>query len=363
MSTPLDLLIAQMTEACVYRRAYFERVYRVRDDGRIVYDKVAYRPAATCYLARDEKTGEFAGFKQYTYIKGTWQYVIIGADRAFVHIHGANRDPMVGKSDLEVAFHLYDTKQKILYLMASFLENQSIPRARAKVHKPGAHTEAEAFAERAAGLKSGGVIAETEEEELIAFEASHGATSDFNAALSYLDSQMLDSVLAGFLNLTGAHSGRGSYALSRDQSQFYMQNRQGAAKELALTVTAGGAMATQAGLCSDLVRWNFGPQGKVPRLVFDSLTQTDTTDQLVAIFQTLASTPTPPLSRDFVNILAAKVADLLNLDQAKVEKALAEAPPAPVPGQAGQVAGAVSRAAGMVAGAQPPEQMTLPVGG
>src|SRR6266496_326051 len=50
--TPLDDIEAQCTSAFSYKRAYFELVFKVDDEsGKVVYDKVAFRPQTTCRLA------------------------------------------------------------------------------------------------------------------------------------------------------------------------------------------------------------------------------------------------------------------------------------------------------------------------
>src|SRR6478735_5350380 len=64
MTTPLHTVVAQMTGAFIYRKAFFEKVWKVTDDGKWTYDKIAWRPASTCNIKRDPKTGKFLGFFQ-----------------------------------------------------------------------------------------------------------------------------------------------------------------------------------------------------------------------------------------------------------------------------------------------------------
>jgi hypothetical protein len=65
MKTPLQDVIGQLTSAQTFRKAYFEKVFDVRDsDGKIVYDKLAFRPAATCEQKRDPRTAAPIGFRQ-----------------------------------------------------------------------------------------------------------------------------------------------------------------------------------------------------------------------------------------------------------------------------------------------------------
>src|ERR1039457_6560157 len=48
MKTPLQDVVGQVTSAQTFRKSFHEKCYAVREsDGRIVYDKIAFRPSAT----------------------------------------------------------------------------------------------------------------------------------------------------------------------------------------------------------------------------------------------------------------------------------------------------------------------------
>jgi hypothetical protein len=128
MSTPLDLVLAQMASARLYRVAYFEKVFKV-EDGKIVYDKLAYRPPASCRLKLDKHTGAFRGFKQRVWRDDGVEKVTIPPEKALVFIHGQHRRPAKGMSDLETVYAIFSVKQKIRYLWAEFLANQTMPKA------------------------------------------------------------------------------------------------------------------------------------------------------------------------------------------------------------------------------------------
>ena len=115
MHTPITELIGQTTSAQIFRRAFFEKVWKVRpSDERIIYDKIAYRPPATCQARYNDRTGEQNGFRQQVWLFGgnlmlsrkqkVPGYVDIPKIRSFIYTHGRHREPLTGVSEVEVAF-------------------------------------------------------------------------------------------------------------------------------------------------------------------------------------------------------------------------------------------------------------------
>jgi hypothetical protein len=114
MKTPMTTLIGQVTSAQIFRRAFFEKTFRVRDDGKIIYDKVAYRPPATCQARYNDRTGEANGFRQQVWLFGgnlmvssqqkVPGYVDIPKMRSYIHTNGKYREPLTGTSELEVTY-------------------------------------------------------------------------------------------------------------------------------------------------------------------------------------------------------------------------------------------------------------------
>ena len=319
MSTPLELVIAQATGACLYRRSFFEKVLKVDpDSGRIVYDQVAFRPPATCRLKLQLPGGTFDGFSQY--VGGEHPgaddegRVWIKPQKAFVFVYGQHRRPIEGLSDLETVFTLWETKQKVLFLLATFLENLTMPKA---IAKDGSDDEnqIQALAKKVATLKGGGVVGIGQSQSVEAFETSNTAADVFLAALGYLDAQMTGSVLAGMLDLTGAAaSGKGSFALSSSATDLFLQSRQAVLTELAAALTNW--------LVADLVRYNFGFRAPVPVFSFGPLVQQNV-DQALELLQSLAATDKPPVPREFIDMLVEKIADFFGLDVTRVRKAIA----------------------------------------
>jgi hypothetical protein len=249
MSTPLWQVLGQATGAYSQRRAFFEKVWAERD-GRLVYDKLAHRPAGTCKIKRGDR-GEFQGFKQYVGNQhpGADRYgeVMIEPGNAWVYLHGAHREPLHGISDFDVAWNNHIIKQKIKYIYFSlFLENTALPKTAVKV---GSGEDQKDAARKVAALRNGGVVGTPTGWDFFTFPTGEG--QPFLDALTYLDADSAGSILAGFTNLTDPAKTGGSYALSKDATDFFLMAQTAKLQELAGSLTSWVA--------ADLVRWNFGP--------------------------------------------------------------------------------------------------------
>src|SRR5271167_2534001 len=134
MRTPVADLIGQITSAQIYRRSFFEKVFKVREtDGKIIYDKIAFRPPATCQARFNDRTSEPNGFRQQVWLFGgnlmltknqkVPGYVDVPKVRSYVYTHGKYTEPLTGVSEMEVAYWCHQTQMKLLYLWYHFLEN------------------------------------------------------------------------------------------------------------------------------------------------------------------------------------------------------------------------------------------------
>lgn len=321
MSTPFELVLSQAVSACLFRKAFFEKVLRIDEEGRVVYDKLAFRPAPTCRLDYDEATGAFRGFRQRVPDehphKDAEGFAHIPPERAFVFIYGQHRRPIEGVSDLETVFALYETKQKIKYLWMTFLENQTMPKGVAQNDSsdPAAIRE---FAIKAATLRGNGVLGIGPDQSFTPYETSNAAAQAFSDAISFCDSEMYASVLAGFLQLTSsAASGKGSFALSDSATDFFLQSRQAVLTEL--------AAAIENFVIADLIRFNFGKGAAVPRFKFHSLRKGDL-QTAVGLLQSLAGQQQSRIPQTFLDLLVVQVAALLNLDVDQVTEAIKAGP-------------------------------------
>ena len=337
MSTPLRTVLAQMTSAVTYRVASFEKVLTRDRDGRIVFDKLAYRPPVNTRVIRDKKNGAYRGLEQDG-PEGGAEPIRIPAHRAFTYVHGQHRNPIIGTSDMEIPLTCWRTKQKLKFLWFLFLELHAQPRVAwsADGQTGGSHDSTKSAAKMWSRMKAGGSIALPPGVQGGVLEAGGHAADLYQGALNYLNGEMTGQVLADFTNLAGAAAdGRGSFALSRDQSDFYMMTRRAVADEMSDTFTNY--------VVADLVRHNYGPRGAVPRFKLGPLVKPD----LETLLGALGSIVKPEaMPAEFTSYVIESTAALLEMPTDKVAamvKAMTEAAQrsAQTPAQAAVAAGGV----------------------
>jgi hypothetical protein len=168
-------------------------------------------------------------------------------------------------------------------------------------------------------LKASGIVGlphPIEGQKMFEQIASPDAGTFFTEALSFLENWQIISVLAGFLGLTGmATAGRGSYALSQDQSDFYLKSRQAVAKEIAESLSYD--------VLRPLVMLNFGAGAAFPKAVFGPL-QDEQIQLLMTLFGQIVAAPALHIPLQVVDLLTERMASVLQLDVDQVHKALKE---------------------------------------
>lgn len=328
----LRTIIGQMSMASIYRKAFFEKRYIVDDQGIVRLTDLAWRPPATCEVKRDEHTAKFDGFRQRAWWffsdpsiakkrfakewgKNFTGYLDIPKQRAFVYIHGQHRNPLIGTSDMDVAYWVYKQKLKLMFLWWQFLENQSLP----KIAAYGAdQDQADDNADAIASMRSsavGGFLRPPAGQKLFdIIEASGQGAAQFRDALNFLDNFQTLSILAGFLNLpSAAMLGRGSYALSESQTDFFNKSRQGVIYEMQEAFTRD--------VIAPIIILNRGPDAAIPRLTSSALSSVDTA-QILSVFSQLAVAPALRIPDQFADMLAEKVASIFDLPLDRVAKVI-----------------------------------------
>lgn len=315
MQIPFNMVIAQATSARAYRKAFFEKVYK-EQDGKVFYDSIRFRPAETCRIARDPNTGAYKGYRQSPVRQGSPTLNPRGTDDvdilppyAWVHINGQRRNPLSGVSDLQVPLWCHETKMKILYLWTTFLATQAEPRLTVSGSDP------DGSASKLASLRGGGVVGLPNGTEAKVMESNGTAANVFKDMVNYLDTQMSASVLAGFTDLTSGATGTGSYALSQDQSDFFVQSLEAYSTELADSITHN--------ILGDLVVYNYGRSAKFPKFEFEPLADGDV-DRCITMLTALANGQSV-LPFEFVDELAMKTAGYLELDVERLRDAMEKA--------------------------------------
>lgn len=317
MKTPMQDVIGQVTSAQIYRKAYFEKVWVLNDAGKPTYEKLAYRPPATCELKRDINTGAITGFRQQRWGFGQQAitqkpgqipgWVDISRIRSYVHINGKHRQPLTGTSEFDVAFWCHKTKLKVIFLWLQFLESQSLPKV---IVYGQDQREANARADDIASMRSSGVAGFARgpqgAKDFEVLSSDGRGASQFADALSFLETWQTASVLAGFTGLSSLASlGKGSLALSQDQSAFFLKSRQAISMEIAESITHD--------VVAPLVTLNFGPSAAYPVFKFGALTD-ESSSQLVGLFQALSVAPALQVPPAILDLITERLATVLNLD-------------------------------------------------
>jgi hypothetical protein len=342
--TTIEQLISQMTMAFTDKKAVFEKVFKTKK-GKVVYDKWAWRPLETIELAYDAKNSDLRGFYQTPvkfgptpelYPQGNRIWTPM--QRGFVYIHGNWRDPIHGISSMRVPYWCFITKRKLRWLWYQFLDQTYLPKT--IVRNPD-DQQAIKDAKKVAMLRSRGVVGLRSDTEVSPFESGGHGAQGYLEAIRFLDSEMSNSIMAGFTDLTSsAAEGKGSYALAESQSKLFLRARRMVAKDMARQITNG--------LISDLVRYNYGNEVPCPNFQFGPLSEQNEL-AVLDMFKAVASTGAN-VDPEFYDELQSRVSTLLELDEGKVRKSMQTG--SDTPGGLQEMAKKVDIATGMVQGAQ-----------
>lgn len=343
--TTVEQLVSQMTMGITNRVTVFEKVFKLNNDQKVVYDKIAHRPLETIEIAYDAKTSDIRGFyqtpvrftpKPTLYPQG--QRIWVPMERGFIYVHGTWRDPLMGISSMRVPYWCYITKRKLRWLWYQFLDQTYLPKT---IVKNPDDRQAVADAKKVATLRSRGVVGLRGDTEVETLESGgHGATGYIDA-IRFLDSEMSHSIMAGFTDLTGsAAAGKGSYALAESATKLFMRTRRMVARDMARQLTNC--------VVADLVRYNFGTDVPCPRFAFGPLSEQNE-QSVLDMFKSVASTGAN-VDPEFYDQLQSRVATLLELDEGKVKKSMEEG--VDTPGSLQEMAAKVGIATQMVDSAQ-----------
>jgi hypothetical protein len=314
MRSPMQLVVSQMTSAWSYRRAYFEKVWK-RDGNGVTYDTLAWRPPESCILKRDPDNGSLRGFKQWKW--NQTDLVDFDAPYYFVYIHGQHREPVRGLSDLRVVYRNYELKQKIKFLWFTFLESLSLPRILVKGTSP---ENAKLAATAIAALRSAGVAGVPSnwmEGEPLPIDVGGQGAAEYMNCVQWLDSDSANSVLAGFTELSTNASGQGagSFALSKNDTDFFKSQLSGYTKEMDHDITGN--------IIRDLVYYNHGTDTPVPSFEIGALSEEDVQTSLT-LLNSIATATQVNLPDAFVEDLVMEVGRYLNMDLDKISRSIEE---------------------------------------
>lgn len=319
--TPFPQILQMMTSAVTHKRATFEKIFTVYD-GHHVYKDVAWRPQTTTSIVRNPENAGFEGFAQEAVTEAMQKKtgglpIRIEAKYAFAYFHNSKRDPINGISDMEIPFWCYKTQQKVLFLFFNYLETMAMGKTVVEASDLG---RAMQIAKQVGQAKGGAVIPVSNtsgaNQKIYSLDVATKGSGDYMAAIKYLDHMASGAVLAGFVDLTDVSTGgRGSMALSKDQTDFFLMSRQAVAAEMAWFVRNY--------LIADLVYYNFGVGASVPMFEFEPLGDREI-DQAVSLLNGALLAPPAQVPQGWVELLAEAVAPSLNLDVDKVTAAFGD---------------------------------------
>lgn len=314
----VDRLIDQCTSAIAYAKAFFETEWMMLGE-QVVYKHIHLRPAVVCEAAYHDTTGEPDGFRQQISPvaqitpNANMGWIDIPANRSFIYRYGSHREPLRGVSDLDVALHAWENIQKLRFLYFQFLEQQSLPKMIVFGNDPDeAQENAENLSEAGASATLPMARLPDPQQKLVELiESSGSGAGQFIEAIRYLEGQQTQSVLASFTDLAqaAATGGRGSNALSADQSEFFLGSRQAIADEMSKQITEG--------IIKPLVVYNYGPDAPVPTLHIGPIGNRQT-DRALDLLKSIIGAATPTAPTEFTGFLLNQVSSFLGLDADKV---------------------------------------------
>lgn len=305
MTTPFRQIIGQISNALIYRFQAFEKVWKVSDrepyKNKVILHKLGWRPTTTCML-RTDKNGSFNGFQQVAYKGNEYKKVNFDPKRSFVYINGADEQPQVGTSSFETIYKAYLNKLKVSFFYFAFLENVAFPRTMVKSLNDDPE-ELAALLDKTRQLSHQGIIGLYSHEEMTPYE-SQRTTRDYQNALEYLDWQMAKAMLAQFLDL-GTTGERGSYALSRDKSEFFFNSIEAVLHDIEEAINNY--------IIADLIQYNYGVNASYPRIRFRPLND-EAADAVLETYRQVIMANSPNVTPTFMLQLMNRVEDILQLE-------------------------------------------------
>lgn len=259
-----------------FGHSVFEKVFEVTEfEGkmRIGLKKLASRKQISIYAweTRDQKPG-------ITQLSDG-KFFDIPREKLIVFTFDQEGDNYEGTSLLRYVYKDWDIKDKLTLVNAMALEKLGVgvPVVSVKTGQTANPTDEQnaidALMNMRANNRSYMKIPESMMVEMLDLKGN--TTKDIIPTLSYHDSRIMKSILAGFLELGGA-SGSGSQALSKDLSSLFMKSEESIAKDLVWTITQD--------LIKQICDLNYADMSEgYPRLDYGQIADDDTVALATAI--------------------------------------------------------------------------------
>lgn len=304
MSTPIDLVLAQALRGVVEGYSGFEKVLTLKD-GKVVFRKIAWRDPTTLTIRADGRGG-FNGFKQRAFIDGSYSEVIIPIERSFLYTYGKEFHNLKGRSAFTSAYSSYDKKRRLYYLAEQQAQSDALKIKVVKGREKANQSELDATVEAVDELGFKATVGLPAGYDVTALNQVGGL--DLLPLIEHHNAEMARSVLAMFI-LLGTGSKTGSYSLSQDQSDFFIQALMSIRKSLENHLTSY--------LIADLYAYNF------EKPLYGTFKFEDITDSTIELLRQvfIKLTEKDRLPEEVVNGVVKKVADKLDIDVDNLEKA------------------------------------------
>lgn len=304
MSTPMDLVLAQALRGVIEGYAGFEKVLEVKE-GRVVFRKIAWRDPTTITIRSDDRGG-FYGFKQRAFIGSDYREVIIPLERAFLYTYGKEFHNLKGRSAFTSAYVSYDKKRRLHYFMEQQAQSDALKTKVVTGKEKASQDELDATVEAVDELGFKATVGLPFGYELAALNT--GSQFDLMPYVEHHNAEMARSVLAMFI-LLGTGSKTGSYSLSQDQSDFFIQALKAVRTSLSTHITSY--------LIPDLYNYNF------EKPLYGTFKFEDITDSTIELLKQvfIKLTEKDRLPQEVIDGVVQKVADKLEIDVNVLEKA------------------------------------------
>ncbi|MCK9600711.1 MAG: DUF935 domain-containing protein, partial [Sphaerochaeta sp.] len=283
MSITWDDFIRQSLLMLDFGHMPFEKVWEMRD-GRWTWHKIAPRLPISIVEWHVKPDGGLDYIRQQAYIGDNFKDVDIPVDKLLVFTHEMEGSDFRGISLLRAAYKHWYYKNNLYAIdgiaaerhgvgLATFTyPDQATTEQKDKVKEIGERLHAH---ERA--------YVATPESIKFALQGVQGQLHDIKGSIEHHDLQIVRSILAQFMNL-GAKS-TGSYALSQDQSSFFLMALQSVGKNICGTINRHAI--------KQMVDYNWDVK-QYPKLVVSGLDNPDIIGYAQAISQLVTSTAIVP---------------------------------------------------------------------
>lgn len=297
MSTPFDLFLAQSLRAVVEGFAPFEKVFDIKE-GKLVYRKLAWRDPTTIRFLTDDRGG-FNGLKQYAFIGNKYTDVVIPLQRSFVYTYGKEFHNLKGRSAFTSAYSAYDKKRRLLYFLEQQAQSDALKVKVVKGKEKASQGELDATVEAVDELGFKSTVGLPHGYDLDTLNNAGGL--DLMPAIEFYNAEMARSVLAMFI-LLGTGSKTGSYSLSQDQSDFFVQALMSIRRSLETHITSY--------VISDLYAYNF------EKPIYGTFKFEDITDSTIDLLKQtfIKLTEKDRLPESVATGVVQKIADKLDID-------------------------------------------------